>query len=355
MDNPFQYDKYVTGKYFIGRRKDCDAITAVISSGENAYICAPRGCGKMSAVQQTLLQMKNRGAQFRVFSLMLTNIRDTATFVRRYRKLLTGEDLPAGTPISQDEVNAAAELPYRMAAESGKQVIVILNEFHNLGTEDGQTMIKAMEKAVSDNKDQEAKVSLIFMGSSYNAMEEIFRRRKFFYRLVSTIELTEFSETEIADHIIKGFTAGGKVIDRDLLIGACRIFGNNIWYVNNFFFICDSLSKGYISELTFSDALSCMLSVHIPRFTRIMDNLTDYQERMLKAVLDGVIKFSTTEVLDSYRLNSSANVKRLKDALMKKEVIAFNDKDEPFLPDTLFEYWLRKYYFGETPANTLKW
>ena len=98
-----------------------------------------------------------------------------------------------------------------------------------------------------------------------------------------------------------------------------------------------------------------MLSVHIPRFTRIMDNLTDYQERMLKAVLDGVIKFSTTEVLDSYRLNSSANVKRLKDALMKKEVIAFNDKDEPFLPDTLFEYWLRKYYFGETPANTLKW
>ena len=87
MDNPFQYDKYVTGKYFIGRRKDCDAITAVISSGENAYICAPRGCGKMSAVQQTLLQMKNRGAQFRVFSLMLTNIRDTATFVRRYRKL----------------------------------------------------------------------------------------------------------------------------------------------------------------------------------------------------------------------------------------------------------------------------
>ena len=224
MDNPFQYDKYVTGKYFIGRRKDCDAITAVISSGENAYICAPRGCGKMSAVQQTLLQMKNRGAQFRVFSLMLTNIRDTATFARRYRKLLTGEDLPAGTPISQDEVNAAAELPYRMAAESGKQVIVILNEFHNLGTEDGETMIKAMEKAASENKDQEAKVSLIFMGSSYNAMEEIFRRRKFFYRLVSTIELTEFSETEIADHIIKGFTAGGKVIDRDLLIGACRIF-----------------------------------------------------------------------------------------------------------------------------------
>ena len=59
------------------------------------------------------------------------------------------------------------------------------------------------------------------------------------------------------------------------------------------------------------------------------------------------MKFSTTEVIDKYRLNSSANVKRLKDALMKKEVIMFNDKDEPVIQDPLFEYWLRKFYFGE--------
>ena len=32
---------------------------------------------------------------------------------------------------------------------------------------------------------------------------------------------------------------------------------------------------------------------------------------------------------------------------MKKEVIMFNDKDEPVIQDPLFEYWLRKFYFGE--------
>lgn len=146
---------------------------------------------------------------------------------------------------------------------------------------------------------------------------------------------------------MKGFVAGGKVLDRDLLQGVIRMFRNNIWYINHFFFICDSLSKGYISELTLNDALAGMISVHEPRFVSIMDDLTGFQERLLKAVLDGNVKFSTTEVIDKYRLNSSANVKRLKDALMKKEVIMFNDKDEPVIQDPLFEYWLRKFYFGE--------
>ena len=88
-----------------------------------------------------------------------------------------------------------------------------------------------------------------------------------------------------------------------------------------------------------------MTSIHEPGFRRIMDDLTAFQERLLRAVLDGVVKFSTTEVIEKYALNSSANVKRLKDALMKKEVITFNDKDEPEVMDPLFEYWLRRNYF----------
>lgn len=88
-----------------------------------------------------------------------------------------------------------------------------------------------------------------------------------------------------------------------------------------------------------------MLSVHTPKFFSIMSDLTAFQERFLKAILDGNVKFSTAEVIAKYRLNSSANVKRLRDALMKKEVVRFNEKDEPEIMDPLFEYWLRKEYF----------
>ena len=47
-----------------------------------------------------------------------------------------------------------------------------------------------------------------------------------------------------------------------------------------------------------------------------------------------------------YSLNSSANVRRLKDALMKKEILTFVGEDaKPVILDPLFEYWLRNYYF----------
>ena len=65
----------------------------------------------------------------------------------------------------------------------------------------------------------------------------------------------------------------------------------------------------------------------------------------MRAILDGHTRFSASEIIQRYGLNSSANVKRLKDALMKKEIVTFDEKDEPTLLDPLFEYWVRKYFF----------
>jgi hypothetical protein len=66
---------------------------------------------------------------------------------------------------------------------------------------------------------------------------------------------------------------------------------------------------------------------------------------MLKATVDGVTRFSSAEVIRKYGLNSSANVKRVKDALMKKEILQFDEADNPVIIDPLFEYWVKKYYF----------
>ena len=93
------------------------------------------------------------------------------------------------------------------------------------------------------------------------------------------------------------------------------------------------------------DALSSLISVHEPRFLAIVNDLTDHQISFMKAILDGVVKFSASDVIERYSLNSSANVRRVKDALKKKEVITFNEKDEPVILDPLFEYWITKYFF----------
>lgn len=381
MDTPFQFAKYVTGKYFAGRRQDCVTMSNLLSQGENIVLWSPLKSGKMSAVQQTFLNMRTSGKQFIICDMDMTAIHDAGLFIRRYAgallssvastkdefeemsaRLLAGTSLvfdpvrysdsghvfPDSGEAGPAEINAVAHLPFALSAERDTPMVVLFREFQNIDSDAGEKFFKALESEIGAARAVgKPSCSFIFMGSRVNAMESIFQRRRFFWHLAERYTLSEISDAEISDHVMKGFVAGGKVLDRDLLQGVIRMFRNNIWYINHFFFICDSLSKGYISELTLNDALAGMISVHEPRFVSIMDDLTGFQERLLKAVLDGNVKFSTTEVIDKYRLNSSANVKRLKDALMKKEVIMFNDKDEPVIQDPLFEYWLRKFYFEE--------
>jgi len=91
--------------------------------------------------------------------------------------------------------------------------------------------------------------------------------------------------------------------------------------------------------------LGSLLAVHEPRFVATMNDLTTFQVSLLRAILEGNTRFSSAEVIRQYGLNSSANVRRLKDALCKKEIVFFDGNDNPVLLDPLFEYWVRRSYF----------
>lgn len=380
MDSPFIFDKSVTGRSFAGRRGDCNTLAGIVTHGQNAAIWGPPKSGKMSVVRQTLFNLRTSGHTPVLCEVNLMNVRTPELFLRRFAGALiksvaaapdemaditakflggtslafdeglyseTGELFQGSFALSAEECREIIELPYRLAGLKNTDVIVVVSEFQNIDSEEGEKVLRVMQDVMASHKDAPAPYcSFVLLGSRVNAMENIFCRRKLFWNVVERLELSALTSNEIAEYVMRGFSMGGKVIDRDQVQGVCDLFRNNVWHINHFFFICDCLSKGYISEITFRDALSCMISAHEPEFHRIMDDLTSFQIRLLKAVIDGVVKFSTTDVIEKYALNSSANVKRLKDALMKKEVIRFNDRDEPEIMDPLFEYWLRQFYFG---------
>ncbi|MGM9790314.1 MAG: hypothetical protein ACI3Y9_08410 [Candidatus Cryptobacteroides sp.] len=385
MDSPFIFDKSVTGKSFAGRRGDCNSLSGIVTHGQNAVIWGPPKSGKMSVVRQTLFNLRTSGHTPVLCELDLLNIRTPELFLRKFAGNViksvvaepqemasiaaeflggtslafdetlyseTGDLFQGSFPLSEEECRDIIELPYRLAAARNTDVIVVVQDFQNIYSDEGEKVFRVMQDVMGAHKDGPAPYcSFVLLGSRVNAMEEIFQRRKFFWNVVERLELSPLTSNEIAEYVMRGFSMGGKVIDRDLVQGVCTLFRNNVWHINHFFFICDCLSKGYISEITFRDALSCMLSVHEPEFHRIMDDLTPFQTRLLRAVIDGVVKFSTTDVIEKYALNSSANVKRLKDALMKKEVICFNDREEPVIMDPLFEYWLRQFYFDKAGVS----
>lgn len=378
MDTPFVYDNYVTGKNFVGRKMECNILSNLLEAGNQVTIYDPPKSGKMSVIQQTLFNMRAVGKQFSVAWVNLFNVRTVYDFLKKFgtavikplystpseydavvSRYLEGTHFlfdPARFATHEEivclnwepdanDVEQMLRLPFRIAEDRGVPCYVVIEEFQNLtGAKDFdyELVFKVLEKIFAEKN---TAASYIITGSQVNAMKNIFEERKFFYRLVDHLPLQEVEDKDIIEHIIRGFRTTGKVIERDLVIGACKLFRSNMWYLNHFVSICDSMSRGYLNEGILMEALKTIVSVHEPRFLAIVNDLTDHQVSFMKAILDGVVKFSASDVIERYSLNSSANVRRVKDALKKKEVITFNEKDEPVILDPLFEYWITKYFF----------
>lgn len=380
MDTPFVYDKYVTGRNFVGRKKDCSILGNLLGAGEHVVMYEPPKTGKMSLLQQTFINMRSEGKPFVVANVEMFNIRTLDAFLVRFgtsvlkavystpdqfkdaidrylegthfifdrdRFYQDGEIVSLNWVPGQEDVAKMMRLPHMVAAEKKIPFFVILKEFQSiLSMDEAEDVLMEIEAMFKERPERPA-ASFVMLGSQVNAMKYIFAERKFFYRQVVHLPLQQIEEKDIVEHVVRGFLYGpGKSFERDLAMGACGLFKCNMWYINHLSAICDSLSKGFINESIMVEALNSMIAIHEPRFVNMVNDLTDFQLSLVRAVLDGVVKFSASEVIEKYRLNSSANVRRVKDALKKKEILTFNEKDEPVILDPLFEYWLNKYYFG---------
>lgn len=379
MDTPFIYDRYVTGRSFIGRKKECDILSNLLIAGEHVVMYEPPKSGKMSLIQQTLMNMRSAGKQFITTNVDLFNVRTLEDFLVKFgstvlRSCMTTPEqfrqaveqhlqgshyvfdisryYRDGTIVSMnwtpdsDDVRLMMQLPQRLAEERGVPFYIVIKEFQMLAADPAcEDALPVIEEVVRE-RHQKPAASFIMTGSQVNAMKYIFEEKRYFYRQVVHLPLQPIEEKDIVEHIVRGFLYGpGKSFERNLAMGACSLFKCHMWYLNHISAICDSMSKGFINEAIMVEALNSMMALHEPRFVNMVNDLTDHQLSLLKAVLDGVVRLSASDVIERYHLNSSANVRRVKDALKKKEIITFNEKDEPVILDPLFEYWMTKYFF----------
>ena len=379
IDTAFPYAQYVTGKNFVGRRADVTLLGNLLGQGENVLLSEPPKSGKTSLVQQALFSMRMSGKVFTVGQFSALNIRTPEAFLLRLGNTIlrmvasspmeyaaltekflggthfvfdpanyTDEDkiLSLNWELEQADVQAMLRFPYALAQDRGARLILIIDEFQSLNRlEDPDVILRPLDACMREMKGNGNLFSWVICGSGVNAMRAIFQSSQLFYRQLERVTLSPVDEREMADHVHKGFLAAGKVVEKELLQGACRLFRGHLWYINHFAAICDHMSKGYIVEQALVEALGMLVSLHEPRFNAVMADLTTHQVSFLRAVVDGVTRFSAADVIRKYGLNSSANVKRVKDALMKKEVLVFDENDNPHIIDPLFEYWIRKYYF----------
>lgn len=378
MDLYFNCDVPASGKAFIGRKSDVSYLSNMISAGQSVALYGEPHQGRRSLVKQTLTSLQITGKPVGVIEVDLLGCRTNCDLLLRYASSAmkafgsTLEDfkdmmysyladtnlrfdeeafecdspfLSFAAPISDDDIQTILSLPYFLASDRRNKVLVYFKHFQDAARDDDSArLLKIFEKVVVGGN---LYCSVVFTGDSMNAMKDIFEVKRYFWKDVVLFPLSEIPVAEATEFIFRGFQNKGKVAERSLLSEAVRMLRGNMWYLNSLFMITDVVSMGYVTKKSYGEGLSLLLSIHRARFISQMADLTDFQVRLLKAIIDGETRFSSSAIVSKYELNSSANVKRLKDALIKKEVVWFDEKDDPHIQDPLFEYWLRQEYFAK--------
>ncbi len=315
MESPFTHNSIATGSDFLSRKKDVCRLVSLISDGRHAVIYEPPRTGKHSLISMAMSKLTaNPGYMF--LNANLLNIIDASDFI--------------------------SWMEHISSTSSGRRTVVCIEEFQNiLRLENWERLIHMMETELK----KDSSPVLILSGFGVNAMKYIFEEKKMVYRLFERVCLSPIDEKSVSDHIIKTFLRVGRVVEPEHTEYIYNIADGHPWYIWQLANSCFNLTKGYLNKSLIDEAVDSLLYTHGLRYQEITEGLSRYQLYLLRAVFDGVTKVSSSEVISQYRLNSSANVHRLKEALTKKEVIVFDSNDVPRIIDPIFKLWLEKHFF----------
>lgn len=377
MDAPFEYFDYVTGSHFIGRDKEVKEFCRLIEQKKNILIYGQARTGKKSIIYNSFRELDRKGYKYSLIKMNLFNIRCIEAFMIRYTNHIVGKfaasgmewsdylsrympsapyivkegEQPGRSPrfiynskelLSDAQIREFLNLPERIATDLNCHIVLYFEQFQDIILfEDPDRIFSLFEREWS----RHTHVSYVVTGERKNAMDEIFEVKKYFYNLVDKIDVVPIEKRIFVDYIIKGFLKGGKVIRPEQAGYIYDTLEGDPWYAQHLASICYEMTIGYLEDKTIDEALQNLINLHDFSFHTIAFGLSKHQLRFIKAVLNGVRKFSSADILDKYKLNSSANVNRLKEALQKKEIITYNGKKEIVVMDPLLKHWFIKYFF----------
>lgn len=352
MESQFSYNTIAEGQNFLSRKRELAQFVSAIEEGRNVEISEPPKTGKASFVQYGFQTLKSRGFKFMVFEFDLMNIvSDVDLFNKAAEKLIPAQvdtdmflESHYDSEVPKEALDCLFSLPEKIAVQKNMRVVVYFKEFQNILKFDRPSKILA---ALERNYQNGKEASFVFTGSGVNAMMSIFDRNKlnFNNRLPEKIAFLPLEEKSVTDLIIKVFLTVGRVIEQEQAERIYQTVNGHPWYIWHLSQIVYDLTKGYVNDCLIDEAIASLLVIHEVRFREIMSNLSNYQISYLRAIFDGNVKNSIMETIAKYRLNSVANVHRLKEALSKKEVISFDENNNPYILDPLFVLWLRRFYF----------
>ena len=165
-----------------------------------------------------------------------------------------------------------------------------------------------------------------------------------FYKFGDLMFLDKIHTDEWEEFIIQRFRATGKKIMPELARRIAQSVENHPYYVQQLSQLCWLRCPGTMTPGILDQALESLILQLSLLFQNLTEELTTTQVNYLQALLNAEKRLSSKEVILRYQLGTSANVARIKQALINKEIIDQIGQQQDIL-DPVYKLWLRRYYF----------
>lgn len=367
---PFIYGQPVEGVNFTDREKDIKNLTTNFQQGKDTVLISPRRIGKTSLINKAASIVD--GNRFKVVYIDIFTCRNQTDFFRVYADAVLRQVFPdmddlmkvAMTYLSrlapqinlgenpkdykitfavkptQTDLELIIGLTERIAQQQNQQLIVIVDEFQQVGDfPDTFNFQKCLRSVIQDQE----KVTYCLCGSKVHMMTEMFeKRRSPLYGYGEIIKLSKIDEKHWVSYISGRFKTTSKFIYDEHASMLCRLVENYSSYVQELAWLVWINTEGFTTEDIITGSYDELLHHCTPLFQQQTLNLTTYQMNFLKAVVMGYGEtVSGQDTIAKFELGSSANVCRIKESLTKQEMIDIQEK-KVSIPDPVFREWLKR-------------
>lgn len=375
MATPFIYGKLAVKGNFTNRVEETNQLISNFTSLTNTILISPRRWGKSSLVLKAAEQAQKKDKKLRFCFIDLYNVRTEEEFyqilaqevltvssskleeIMDSAKKFMGRLIPRISfgPDSDSEIKLSLDwkvvknnpedvlnLCEKIAVEKSVKFIICIDEFQNIAEFSGQLNI---QKKLRANWQKHQNVAYCLYGSKRHMLMDVFTSASMpFYKFGDIIFLEKIAEKDWIPFIRKKFKETGKTIaTKEARLIAISVechpyyvqqLAQQSWFRTN---------NACTSEIVEQAHENIVLQLSL-LFQTLTDELTTTHVNFLRAIIDGEKHLSSKAAIKKYRLGTSANVLRIKKALLKKEIID-NQKSSLVVLDPLYLYWLKHYYF----------
>lgn len=375
--SPFIYGNTVSERGFTNREEETERLKANLLGGINTMLLSPRRWGKSSLVEKVVNEINKTEKNHKAIVLDLFSAGCVEEFLELFAREIIkassnkwqdwleqgktwfkhlvpqfsiGVDPTTDLSVSFDWKELAKHpdevlnLPEIIAGKKGFKLIVCLDEFQNLA---GFNAWPEWEKKMRSVWQRQKSVTYCIYGSKRHMMTDIFNNpAKPFYRFGDIMLLKRIETQKWVKFITKGFKSTGKGIEEEVAEQIPQLMKNHSWYVQQLAHYTWTKTNEKADLLELNKALEELIHSNSPLYQREVEIISTTQLNLLKAVVKGETRFTSSAVMQQYNLGTPRNVAKNKQILINSDMIHEAESGRFELLDPAFELWFKYLYFN---------